>query len=215
MDTHKPKWEDYYKTIRRLPKRFKKIAQFVVDAITIFKDYNVRRVLDLGCGIGRHAIYLANKGFYVIGIDLSKSALKIARKWKQEEGLANIALLQASMTCLPLRDCGFDGIISVSVIHHATSEDIKTTIDEIHRTLKKDGLIIANLTSVKDSRFGTGRKVEDNTFLIFEGFEQNQFEELHHFFTKKEVLKLFTHFTEIDVKFFKERPNYLKVMAKK
>jgi ubiquinone/menaquinone biosynthesis C-methylase UbiE len=214
MDTHKPQWEDYYRTIRRLPSRFKKIAQFVVDVVSIFKDHNVHLVLDLGCGTGRHSVFLENKGFSVIGIDLSKSALKIARKWMQE-GLAGTTLVQAAMTCLPFRNNSFDGMISISVINHAVSKDIKTTIDEIHRTLKKDGLIVANLTSIEDPRLGTGKKVEDNTFLIFEAFEQNQFEELHHFFTKNEVLELFTGFSETDVSFLRERPNYLKVFAKK
>ncbi|HDO42228.1 MAG TPA: methyltransferase domain-containing protein [Candidatus Bathyarchaeota archaeon] len=37
------------------------------------------RVLDIGCGAGRHSIYLQNKGFNVIGIDISPLAIKVCR----------------------------------------------------------------------------------------------------------------------------------------
>jgi ubiquinone/menaquinone biosynthesis C-methylase UbiE len=215
MATYEPKWDNYYRAIERLPRRFREIAQFVVDAISIFKDHEFYHTLDMGCGAGRHSIYLANEGFDVIGIDISRSALRIAEKWRQQEKLRNIALIRAAMTHLPFKDCCFDGEISVSAIHHAISKDIEATIGEIHRILKKGGLILANLTSVEDPRLGTGKRVEENTFLILEAFEQNQFEELHHFFTKNEVLELFARFAETNVNSFKERPKYLKVMAKK
>ena len=90
------------------------------------------------------------------GIDISKSALRIAEKWRKQEEVGSIALIQAVMTHLPFKDCCFDGEISVSTIHHAISKEIETTIGEIHRTLKKGGLLLANLASVENPRYGTG-----------------------------------------------------------
>jgi 2-polyprenyl-3-methyl-5-hydroxy-6-metoxy-1,4-benzoquinol methylase len=37
------------------------------------------RVLDIGCGAGRHSLYLKNKGFDVLGIDNSPLAIKVSR----------------------------------------------------------------------------------------------------------------------------------------
>ena len=208
-------WEDYYSTLKRLPRRFKKPAQFIVNAVPMFKHYSVKKILDLGCGVGRHCVHLANTRFEVIGTDVSKSALIMARNWLKEEGLMDVALVQAAMTHLPFRNCFFDGIISVSVIHHAVKKDIETTIKEIHRTINKNGLFLANLASVKDPRYGTGVEMEIDTFRILEAFEENRFEELHHFFTKSEVLKLFANFAETDVQLLKDKPNYWRVAAKK
>lgn len=45
------------------------------------------RVITLGCGVGRETIYLAKKGFDVIGIDFSLTAIKRARRKAQAEGV--------------------------------------------------------------------------------------------------------------------------------
>ena len=83
MSVNELNWENYYNTLQKIPKRLKKLAEFVVNTIPIFKKHNVNRILDLGCGVGRYSIYLANEGFNVLGIDFSKSALKLAKKWSQ------------------------------------------------------------------------------------------------------------------------------------
>lgn len=45
------------------------------------------RVITLGCGVGRETIYLAKKGFDVIGVDFSSTAIKRARRKAQAEGV--------------------------------------------------------------------------------------------------------------------------------
>ncbi|MBN1527295.1 MAG: class I SAM-dependent methyltransferase [Candidatus Omnitrophica bacterium] len=46
------------------------------------------KILDIGCGTGRHVIELTKRGYNVIGIDLSEPLLKRAREKAQEQGLA-------------------------------------------------------------------------------------------------------------------------------
>jgi len=208
-------WERYYSTLRRTPRRPKKTAQFVVDALPAMKQRKVKRVLDLGCGAGRHCILFANSGFDVIGIDASKNALRMAKEWVQKENLENVSFVLATMTNLPLCDCCLDAVITVSVIHHALKEDIVASVNEIYRILGKNGLFLANLASIKDPRYGTGQKVEDNTFLILEAFEEKRFEELHHFFVRREVFGLLGRFAEKDVKALKDKPNYWEIVATK
>ena len=208
-------WERYYSTLRRLPRRLRQLAPFVVEALPTFKRCNVKSVLDLGCGAGRHCVYLAKNGFDVIGVEISESALRMANEWVQKERLTNVSFIQATMTALPFSDSRFDAVISVSVIHHAIKKDIVKTINEIYRALKRNGVFLANLVSVKDPRYGTGQKVENNTFRILEAFEEKRFEELHHFFTKREISKLLAPFAKAKVELLKDRPNYWKIMATK
>ncbi|UCE29250.1 MAG: class I SAM-dependent methyltransferase [Candidatus Bathyarchaeota archaeon] len=208
-------WEEYYSTLKRLPRRLKSLAQFVIDALPAFKQSSVETVLDLGCGTGRHSIFLAKEGFRTIGIEVSKSALRLARKWAQREKLLNVDLLRASMTNIPFRDCCFGAVVGVSVIHHAVIEDIEATVGEIYRILNQNGYFLANVASVEDPRYGIGQKVEDSTFRISEAFEEKRFEELHHFFTKTEVSRLLSNFAKTNVKLMKGKPNYWELSATK
>lgn len=188
---------------------------FVMNEVPRFKRHKIKNVLDLGCGMGRPCIHLAEKGFEVVGIDISKSALRMAKEWVRREKLANVALICGVMTHLPFRDDCFDAVVSVSVIIHALKRNIEKTVAEIHRTLRKNGSLLTNLTSIKDPRYGKGKKMEDNTFKILEAFEDKRFEETHHFFTRKEAVEMLSHFADSKVILMKERPCYWKVLAAK
>jgi ubiquinone/menaquinone biosynthesis C-methylase UbiE len=211
----RPNWEEYYSTLKRTPRRLEKTAQFIADAMPDLKNRNVRKVLDLGCGAGRHCILLAKGGFEVVGMDISKDALKMARRWVLKEKLESVAFVRATMTNVPLSDSCLDAVVSVSVIHHALKKDIVTAVNEIHRILSKNGWVVANLASIKDPRYGTGRMLEKNTFWILEAYEEKHFGELHHFFTRREAFRLLHHFVKIHVTTMKDRPNYWKIMAVK
>ena len=208
-------WEKYYSTLKRLPKRYKKLATFVVEALPAFKRQEIKFVLDLGCGAGRHAVYLARNGFDVVGVDVSKSALKIAQAWARKECLEKTTLVQATMTHIPFRSGQFDAVISISVIHHAVKRDIEVAMNEVHRILKINGVLLANLASVNDPRCGKGEIVEAGTFRILEAFEEKRFEELHHFLTRDQVSILFSRFSKAEIELLRKKPHYWEVMAAK
>jgi ubiquinone/menaquinone biosynthesis C-methylase UbiE len=198
-----------------MPRRLRKTVQFVADAVPDLKKHKVKRVLDLGCGAGRHCVLLASSGFEVIGMDISRNALEMARRWSQKERLKNIAFVCATMTNIPLNDCCLDAVMSVSVIHHALKKDTVKTVSEVHRILEKDGWFVANLASINDPRYGTGLMLEKSTFWILEGYEKKHFGELHHFFTEVEVLRLLSLFSKMDVICLEDKPNYWKIVAVK
>ena len=192
-------WERHYSKPKRLPEWLKKPVPFVVETLHAFKNHKFRDVLDLGCGVGRHCVHLAENGFEVVGLDVSVSALRTAKEWIREKKVTNVNLLRGSMTDLPLGDNCFDVVISVSVVRHAMKDHIKKATDEIHRVLRENGLFLTNLVSVEDYRYGKGKEVEADTFTVLEDFEDSRFEELHHFFTREEVLQLLARFSRIDV----------------
>ena len=213
-------WEEYYSVLRQLPEWLKKPVPFIVDSLPLFKEHGARIFLDLGCGVGRNSIYLGKEGFDVVGVDISRSALKKAKSWARIEGVPSVALLRCSMTNLPFVRQTFHAVISVSVIHHAVKEDIEKAIEEIHKVLKDNGLFLANLLSVEDYRYGSGLKIEEGTFQVLEDFEAKQFEELHHFFSQKEIQTILADFKRISIVPIQsgkeERPHrYWKVIAEK
>ena len=200
--------------MKRLPRRLKKPVPFVVEELPAFQALQIKSVLDLGCGTGRHCVYLAKNGFDVVGVDVSESALRMANEWvRRGEKLTNVAFMRGTMTNIPFSSGHFDAVISVSVIHHAVKKDILKTVAEVHRILRKNGLFLTNLASVKDPRYGAGKKVENDTFRILEAFEEKRFEELHHFFTKHEISRLLAHFAKAKIESLKDKPNYWKITA--
>ena len=192
-------WEEYYSVLRHLPDWLRKPVPFIVEALFLFRKCGAHQFLDLGCGVGRNTIYLAKQGFSVIGIDISKNALKKAKSWSEIEGITNVTVLCASMTHLPFISRAFDAIISVSVIHHAVKKAIEKAIEEVHEVLKDNGLFLANLLSMEDYRYGSGLKIEEGTFQVLEDFEEKQFEEIHHFFSQKEIQTLLADFKRIGI----------------
>jgi cyclopropane fatty-acyl-phospholipid synthase-like methyltransferase len=198
-----------------LPERLRRSVPFLAEALPVFRQFNVKKVLDLGCGAGRNSIFLAKKGFDVIGVDVSKSALRFANKWAQKERLSNATFTLETMANIPFNDCHFDAVVSISVIHHGVKEYIIRTIAEINRILRRKGVFMANIASVRDPRYGEGEKVEENTFQILEAFEEYRFEELHHFFTIEEAFEILACFSNATVELLNAKPNYWKVTAVK
>lgn len=213
-------WEEYYSVLRQLPDWLKKPVPFIVEALSLLRKCGAHQFLDLGCGMGRNTIYLAKQGFDVIGIDVSKSALRKTKSWSKIDGITNVTVLCASMTHLPFVSRAFNAIVSVSVIHHAVKEDIEKVMEEIHEVLKDNGLFLANLLSIEDYRYGSGLKMEEGTFQVLEDFEEKQFEEVHHFFSQEEIQTLLADFKRISIVPIQsgkeERPHkYWKIIAEK
>ena len=55
--------------------------------VRLIQDRNGSRVLDLGCGTGRHAVHLTRLGFEVWGFDASPMAISMTQEWLNEENL--------------------------------------------------------------------------------------------------------------------------------
>src|SRR5215510_12701508 len=84
----------------------------------------VNRVLDLGCGNGRHAIYFAREGMQACGIDISETAVKWAKDWATREKLS-VEFRVGSVTQLPYPDRHFDVVVSHGVLDHVSMNDAK------------------------------------------------------------------------------------------
>lgn len=98
-------------------------------------------ILDVGCGPGRTACYLAKAyGCRVMGIDLSESMVKLARDRAAKEGVADrVTFYTADAMKLPFEAATFDAVIGESVL--AFIDDKPRTLIELKRVTKEDGSI--------------------------------------------------------------------------
>lgn len=105
-------------------------------------------VLDLCCGTGRHSIALCRRGWNIVGMDLSRNLLAIA-KMRMDEAEVKFPLVRADMRYFPFKDRVFDAIINMFTSFGylpSETEDLKSLL-EVYRTLENKGRFLLDLAN--------------------------------------------------------------------
>jgi len=99
-------------------------------------------ILDIGCGTGEQSLFLAKRGYQVVGVDISREMLARANESAKDAKLQdNLSLVIASAEALPFRDKSFEGLISIfGVFNHIPRAE--HAFRETHRVLKRGGRAI-------------------------------------------------------------------------
>ncbi|ATP41326.1 SAM-dependent methyltransferase [Solibacillus sp. R5-41] len=131
-------WDDFYQDkLKPIPFFINKPDENLVDYIETGK-IQPKKVLELGCGAGRNAIYLAKQGFSVVGVDLSENALHWANE-RAEEAKLEIDFIHSDIFELDLQENNFDLIYDSGCFHHLAPHRRITYLELIHKFLKTDG----------------------------------------------------------------------------
>lgn len=96
------------------------------------------RVLDVGCGIGTDAIYLALRGSNVTAIDVSNEAIRLARERAEKMG-AKVDFKVANILDVEFQEEGFDFINDRGCFHHINPSDRGDFGREVNRMLEPNG----------------------------------------------------------------------------
>lgn len=200
-------WTELYQDSRhhtRYPKE--EVVQFVCRN---FARDGSCRILDLGCGAGRHVIFMAQENIIPYGLDFSPSGVAHTRNWLEKIGrggkyLENIQVGNA--TDIPYKDEMFDGLICIGVLYYMAAEDIKKAVSEIYRVLRSGGKSLILMRSTDDYRCKSSDAVptkERNTFIVGErdttrsaNCENGM---LMHFVERTELEELFQDFQSVTI----------------
>jgi len=103
-------------------------------------------ILECGCGVGFSSYLLAKEGFKVTGIDISPLFISEAKKGygKQQD----LRFLVEDVNNMSFIDRSFDSVCSIAFLEHIV--DLKATLKEMCRILKKDGLLIIFMPNFLD-----------------------------------------------------------------
>ena len=162
--------------------------------VDLFKKHDIVRVLDAGCGTGRHLVYLAEQGFEVYGFDSSPHAVEMAMSWLRSRGYRPRVKLHKMEEEFPYDDGFFDGIVSIQVIHHNLMSAIRFTVKEMVRVLRAKGILFVSFPILGPTPKNGGwdfEEIESGTYIPHRGMEAGI---PHHYFTTDEIPDVFCDF---------------------
>ncbi len=158
-----------------------------------WKKQNFHKILDFGCGLGRHTVFFAKNGYEVSAFDLSKKGVLKTQEWVAKEQLT-VDIKVADMHDLSYPDNYFDAIFAYHVISHSDTLGVKKIINEIKRILKPNGEAYLTLCSKETWSFKEAGYplLDENTVIKTDpGPEYN----IPHFFVSlDDILELFKDF---------------------
>ena len=101
-------------------------------------------VLDLGCGIGRDTIVLADKGYKVLAVDKSQDCLDKMTTSKLK-AISNVKTLNIDITNFDFSLSKFDLILCMNVLHFLNKESIKKVIDNMKTSTNDSGMNVISV----------------------------------------------------------------------
>jgi tellurite methyltransferase len=161
-------------------------------------------VLDVGCGVGRHVVYLGGRGFRMAGMDLSPTGVQKSYEACAERQIAFDGRV-ADMTTLPWADATFDAVLSTSTVCHHLRADMMKTMDEVRRVLKPGGVFLVDFLHKDTQSYlrikeqavsGELVEVEPNTF-VDQSPEPDRNDDAflpHHYVDEAEVREILSSF---------------------
>lgn len=133
-------------------------------------------VIDLGCGAGNYAIYLAHKGFNVTGVDFSPTAIKFAKEnAKKKKVKCNFLVTDVVDDLMNVVKKTFDFAYDWEVLHHIFPEKRKKFIKNVYEVLNPGGKYLSVCFNEKDAQFGGLGKFRNTnlgTLLYFSSEEE-------------------------------------------
>lgn len=134
-------WDLYY-WLKRAPWDTGITPPEVIDAV---RRYLPRggRAIDIGCGTGTNAVYLAQRGFSVVGIDISRRAIALARRRARQAGVACDLRVGdvARLDRLPLADL-FDLALDIGCFHVLSPAGQRRYAGSLPQRMRRGGVYL-------------------------------------------------------------------------
>jgi SAM-dependent methyltransferase len=140
-------------------------AESAIDAMERFQKSGFRSVLIPGFGYGRNAKPFIDNGFTVTGIEISATAIELAKK-QFGEGLQ---IHLGSVGEMPFDQEMYDGIYCYSLLHLLDENERTKLIQDCYNQLKTNGHMVFVSISKLDFRYGQGTALSKDRFQTWPG----------------------------------------------
>jgi cyclopropane fatty-acyl-phospholipid synthase-like methyltransferase len=167
-------------------------------AIDIFKNNGVRSILIPGMGYGRNAELFINNEFDVTGIEISGSAIQIAKR----SGL-NCKIHHGSVTAMPFDDRLYDGVFCYALIHLLNRPERKQFLVDCYKQLNYNGLMIFVVASTQNQMYGKGKLISKDRFEVSKGLKV-------FFYNNDSIKKEFSRYGMFDDRLIEEPVRFME-----
>jgi SAM-dependent methyltransferase len=170
-------------------------------ALDYFRSNKISKILIPGSGYGRNAKLFHDNGFHVTGIEISKSAIDIAIT----NGLV-FQIYNGSVMSMPFDDEMYDGIFCYALIHLLNKKERRQFLNACSNQLRTGGIMIFVVATIKNSLYGSGRKLSNNRYEISKGLDV-------FFYDSESVSKEFSDFGMITCNEIEEPIKFMEGQA--
>lgn len=192
VDASRTKWENNYQNNRFF---LKWPDEMVVRFMNNNMKHSNKKVLDLGCGSGRHSELFVENGYEVYGCDISTKSIEMTKKRLKRFHITK-RFLTADSWNLPYEDNFFDYVVGWHSIYYNSFIQLQKTLEEIYRVLNKDGIVLVSLLSHNDYRRSVGKRIANKTYVGSNNAADHQ-GMLYSIIDKHDIKDLFHNFKKI------------------
>lgn len=130
-----------------------------------FLERGIKNILIPGIGYGRNARIFHDNGIKVTGIEISKTAIEMARKHYGQD----MTIYHGSVTDMPFDQNEYDGIFCYGLIHLLDSTEREKLIHDCYDHLAPNGYMVFTTISKTAPTYGQGKFIDKDRYEIFEG----------------------------------------------
>jgi SAM-dependent methyltransferase len=198
---------DYYDMSRSHPD--------LAGVIKKFHESEIRKILDIGAGLGGNLFSLHENGFDVRGIDASSIAVMELKELLVAKNI-NIPVEQGKFERLPYPDGIFDGAICIQTLSHGIKENIKNGFGELARVIRPDGMLFITLpgriakNKIRYCLVKTANKIDDRVYIPTKGSEIG----IPHYIFNAKLIKMHLHNFMIE-DMWRDYLGYYSVLARR
>jgi SAM-dependent methyltransferase len=166
--------------------------------VELFKKELINDILIPGFGYGRNAKLFIDNGFKVTGIEISRSAISLART----NGI-NCTIHHGSVSLMPFDNKIYEGIFCYALIHLLNKRERKHFLTTCYNQLIRNGLMVFVVASKETSLYRHGKYLSKDRYEIAKGLRA-------YFYDSDSVLKEFSDFGMIDCKDIEEPVKFME-----
>lgn len=170
------------------------------------------KILDLGCGVGRDAVFFAKKGHQVTATDFSDVIIQRNKELFKDSNVT-FSILDMQKP-LPYENSSFDVVFSSLSLHYYDHKTTQRIVEEAHRILSDGGLFAFACKSTHDFHHGNGKEVEESVFVSDKGHVRHLFS-LDYAKELTAGLFLINYLDEVEEEYSGEKSVMIQCIAKK
>ena len=174
-------------------------SKAAIHTLKTFKEEKIKKIVELGAGLGRDTIFFAKNSITVEALDYSSAAIKIINKKVKEHKLTNLVSTKIFdvRKRLPFEDNSVEACFSHMLYCMAlTTTELKYLNSEICRILKPEGMNIYTVRHTGDGDYKNGIYIGENLY------ENDGF--IVHFFSEEKVKQIVDGFNIVNLEKFEE-----------